>query len=97
MRGAIVTVVGLANGGATPFDGEYVVSWDPHTRFGICTIKTTKDKDKARVFASFSEAFEEYRTVSRVQPRRPTDGQPNRPLTGLTVVFDKIDAAAVAS
>lgn len=88
--GVIVTVIGAANGEATPFDGEYVASWNPHTPYGVCKVTTTTDKTRARVFPKVSDALEELRTVSKVEPRRPTDGKPNRPLTGLTVSIERL-------
>lgn len=90
MSGAVVRVIGQANGEPTPHDGEYVVSWDPHTPYGDCAITTTKELARARIFTCLSDALEEYRTVSRVQPQRPTDGKPNRPLMGLSVMFERL-------
>lgn len=90
MSGVVVQVLGAVNGVATRHDDEFVVSWNPHTIFGCCDIETTPDKKRARVFANISEVFSELRTVSNVQPRRPTDGKPNRPLTGLHVMIEGV-------
>lgn len=83
----IVKVIGAADGRTcTPHDGRYVVSWNPHTRAGTLELTSTGDKTKARRFNGMT-AFEEWRMISRVQSQRPWDGQPNRPLTGITCEF----------
>jgi hypothetical protein len=78
-------VVGRADGsGPTPHDGRYVVSWNPHTEAGTLDLTSTAEISKARRFENGDE-FTEWKTVSRVQPRRPWDGMPNRPLAGITI------------
>lgn len=86
----IVRVVGLADGTPGPHADRYVVRWNPHTEFGTCEIDTTDDPNKARKFDSMATAHDEWRTISKVQPRRP-DGKPNRPLAGLTVEITRLD------
>jgi hypothetical protein len=93
---AVIQVIEAADGSITPHDGRYVASWDPHTRYGICKIVTTSKLSAAKRFADLDAAIEEYRTVSRIEPKRPTDGKPNRPLTGLTIEVIGVEDAAAA-
>lgn len=88
---SVMLIHGLINGPPTPFDGEYLVEYDPdrpslspdgHPM--IAHIRTTPDPAQARVFASGSEAMECWRQQSTRDPVRP-DGRPNRPLTAFTV------------
>jgi hypothetical protein len=80
----IVLIIGAANGGATPHDNRFVVRWNPHTEYGVCEITTTDAIEDARRFAP-GQALAEWKTVSRIEPRRSMDGKPNRPLSGLTI------------
>lgn len=81
-------LVGLAAGGHTEFDGAYVVEYDPW-RKGVspsghlmtCHLIVTRNPDKAKVYASSKEAFEEWKRDAGVRP----DGEPNRPLTAYNV------------
>lgn len=85
-------IVGLINGGATPFDGQWLVEYDPE-RDGrapdgspmLAHILTTPDIDQARVFDSHAEALDLWRSVCQRQRTRWPDGKPNRPLTAFTV------------
>jgi hypothetical protein len=85
----LVRIIADANGNPTPHDGRWVVRWNPHTKFGVCDIQSTSDIRKARRFANPGHAVEEWRTISRVQLIRPTDGKPNRPLNGLSIEITK--------
>lgn len=78
----VIRIVGTANGTRSPHDGRYVVRWNPHTRFGTLALHSTAEVAWARRFTA-EEAVREWKTISRVEPRRP-DGEPNRPLSGLT-------------
>lgn len=80
----VVRVVGRADGGKTPHDGRYVTAWSPHTTAGTLVLTSTADVARARRFTR-KEAFCEWREVSRVQPVRPWDGKPNRPLSGVSI------------
>ena len=84
----LVKVEGAADGSTTPHDGRYVVAWNPHTEFGTLELTSTADKAKAARFTN-AQVFEEWNTVSRVQPRRP-DGKPNKPLTGITISTEPV-------
>ena len=91
----IVRIIALAGGTGTassPHEGRWVRYWNPHTRAGVCELETTVNRAEARRFASPDVVMAEWRTVSVVEARRPWDGEPNRPLTGLSIqtqaVFD---------
>lgn len=89
----IVRVIAAAPGGkATPHDLRYIVRWSPHTRAGLeyLDVETTDDPAKARRFEG-AEAFVEWNTVSRVQPVRPWDRRPNKPLSALTVQMVNVE------
>ena len=74
----------------TPHDGRFIVSWNPHTKAGILDLTSTQDPRQARVF-SLVDLWEEYRTISLVEPVRPWDGEPNRPLTGINLAVEFIE------
>lgn len=80
----IVRVVGRADGGQTPHDGRYVVNWNPHTAAGILELTSTDNIEEARHFP-WPEVFDEWKAISGVEPKRPWDGRPNRPLTGVHI------------
>jgi hypothetical protein len=76
----IIQLVATASGDASPHNGEYVVSFDPDPR-PHGTLRTTRDKAKAKRFENPMAAFTFYR---QAHGRRP-DGRPNCPLTAWTV------------
>jgi hypothetical protein len=94
MSPAVIEILGLVDGSPSPFDGEFLVEFDPD-RPGIAPdgrpiifhLVTTTDRTEARVFAEWHEAHEFWRQVSREDPIRP-DGEPNRPLTMFTVAIE---------
>lgn len=96
MGQTVIEILGLVDGSPSPFDGEFLVEFDPD-RPGVAPdgrpiifhLVTTTDRKKARTFEG-NEAIEFWRQVSRDDPIRP-DGEPNRPLTMFTV---SIEAAA---
>jgi len=92
----VIRVIGLVNGTPTAFDGQYLVEYDPD-RPGLepitgrpmqCHMVTTKRLSDATVFTTES-AYEVYKRVDQRNPIR-SDGNPNRPLTGFTVAFEKL-------
>lgn len=80
----IVKIIG-AWGGGTPHDGRYLVSWNSNTRFGTLHCVSTADPLVAKRFDNGGVALEEWGKRSVIDPNRPNDGRPNRPLTALTV------------
>lgn len=94
MTGCVIRILGLAAGGTTPADGEYVVAYDPdqpgvdrHGNPMLCVLVTTPYLRAAHVYRDAADAMAAYRAVSTsgVYPPRP-DGKPNRPLTAYSVV-----------
>lgn len=81
----VVKVVCKADGNPTPHGGRYVVTWYPHTDAGEPLMQSTDDIVRAKRWPDSCQALEEWRTISNLEPVRPWDGQPNRPLTGLRV------------
>jgi hypothetical protein len=79
-----------SDGSPTPHDGRYVSWWNPHTEAGVLECVTTDDLAEAKTWATITEVFAERRTVSKVQPTRPWDGLPNRPLMGIAVEIDNV-------
>jgi hypothetical protein len=81
-------IVGLLDGTPTPFDGQWVVEYDP-TRRGmdadgrpmLAHLVTTRDPHKAREFTTFMEAEECWKQAFGLR----ADGRPNRPLTAFIV------------
>ena len=84
---ATIKIIGLAHGMPTPFDGQYVMEYDP-TRPGvdpagelmIAHLVCTPDPAKA-LDLPIDEAFELWR---KAQGRR-ADCRPSRPLTAFHV------------
>jgi hypothetical protein len=81
----IVRVMCTSDGQRTPHDNRYIVEWDPHTRAGILSVKSSADPDHARIFSSAAEVLQQRGTISHAQSTRPWDGKPNRPLMALAV------------
>jgi hypothetical protein len=63
-----IQIVGLGNGEPTPFDGKYLVEYDP-SRAGmdpegnemVAHIVATEDPAQAKEFATLEEALETWR------------------------------------
>ena len=64
--------------------GQYLRAFAVHKHDGRAPIPTTPHVEKAAIFPTPADAIKFYRTRSHVVPTRP-DGEPNRPLTALTV------------
>lgn len=88
---SIVRVICAADGRKTPHDGRYVVAWNPHTPAGELELTSSDNPHDARQFAQ-NELWDEWRAISNVQPKRPWDGMPNRPLTGLNLDIIHVEA-----
>ena len=82
-------ILGAIDGTPTPWDGQYVVEYDPSCAGmdSLSHLLTTPDRSKARRFRTYEEAWNYSR---QVDPREPVrhDGQPNRPLTVFTTEID---------
>lgn len=89
---ATIKILGLAVGLPCPFDGQYLVEYDPDRR-GVAPngaaltahIVCSPERFDAKEFRSVVEAMIEWKRASRAWPVREHDGQPNRPLTAFTV------------
>jgi hypothetical protein len=97
MNPAILEILGLVDGSPSPFDGQFLVEFDPDRpgaapdgRPIIFHLVTTTDRQEARVFADANEALEFWRQVSEKDPIQ-SDGEPNRPLTIFTVSIETPD------
>jgi hypothetical protein len=87
----VIRIISLINGGTSPFDGQWVVEYDPG-RGGIepgtgtpmlCHLVTTPLIAEAARYDAV-EAVKVWLAVDPEHPVRP-DGKPNRPLTAFTV------------
>ena len=70
---------------------QWLLAFDVDAHGGRGDIKLTTDKTKALRFDDMIAAFECWKRVSTVRPKRP-DGKPNRPLTAYTVTFDTVES-----
>lgn len=84
---AVVKIVGDVEGDGR-HDGRWVKSWTPHVPFGTLAVESTDDVGQAQRFVDKVTAWTEWRTVSAVEPVRPTDGAPNKPLTALSILIE---------
>ena len=82
---------GRADGGPDLSIGCYLADYDPDVNGGRGLIDWTRDPAGAMIFDNQLAAGRCYTAVSRVRPVRP-DGQPNRPLTGYTVIFEPVES-----
>jgi hypothetical protein len=87
----VLTLVELASGRPSPFDGQYLKEYDPNrdgeTPDGdllLAHIVTTPDIEEAMKFESMQEVHKIWTRVDDRDPIRP-DGKPNRPLTAFTI------------
>jgi len=69
----------------------YVSFFDPDAHNGMGELRTTLDLDEALMFVDMEDAWEYWRTQSRVLPLRP-DGKPNRPMTAFTVTVEAVES-----
>ena len=87
----VVHFICTADGSASPFDGGYLLHYDPEAHkpdgsYDGGLLETTKDPAQAQQFSDIMEALEAWRTG----PTCPChalrcDGKPNRPLTAFTI------------
>lgn len=87
----IIQLMGVAPNGRPPPRPTWVKDVDFDGMGGRGTIIMTQNKAEAKRFDGPAEAFEYYRTQSKVVPIRP-DGHPNRPLTAYHVQISSEDA-----
>jgi ribosome modulation factor len=93
MKAYVMMLVGLANGDASPLEGEYLVEYDPPAMradgrgYEGGTIATSRDITKAIQFEDAGALLECWRKANGTRP----DGKPNRPLTAYTVESVRVD------
>lgn len=84
----VMQLCGDALGNATPWDGQFLVSFDFEADGGLGEGTFSPDIAKARRFDGMAEIGAFYRTVPACAPLR-VDGRPNRPLTATNwKIFD---------
>lgn len=79
-----------ASGNRTPHDGRYIVDWNPHTEAGVLALDSTSDSSQAKTWSSLEDLDCERWTVSQVEPTRPWDGLPNRPLRAIAIEVEEL-------
>jgi len=89
MRRYIMVAGGFANGAPCPHEGEYLESFDHDADGGRGFATFTSNPFEAKRFPSRLAALNFWRKQSTVRPTRP-DGEPNRPLTCLTVEIEPL-------
>jgi hypothetical protein len=82
----VIRMEGFINGTPMPHRGQYLKSFDFEAHDGAGEGEFVPKARDAKIFASAVDAFEFWRTVSRVKPKRE-DGEPNRPLTCANVAI----------
>lgn len=85
----VIVIQGLPNGGATPYDGQYLESFDFEAHDGRGDITTTDDLRKAKRFKTAMDAIRFAMTSPQCKPLRE-DGKENRPLTATNLEFRSI-------
>lgn len=90
MTPVVVKIVGAANGRTTPHDGRWLVEWSPHTEAGTLALTSSRSRTRARCFGGPGQVWREMRAISSVEPVRPWDGEPNRPLSALTLQIEPL-------
>lgn len=84
----VIKAVGFANGVHCPHAGQYLRKADFEAHRGRGFMTFTHDVRRAMRFNDVQDLMEFWRTQSRTVPLRP-DGQPNRPLTALTIEIEE--------
>ena len=74
---------------STPYDGQYLKSFDFEADGGIGEGEFTTDLQEAMKFDTMSDALRFYGTVPASRPRR-LDGEPNKPLTSTNWEFKEV-------
>lgn len=91
----VIRAVAFANGAPCPHAGEWLRRFDHDAYNGVGYGVFTTDKASAALFANACEALEFWRRQSSVRPFRG-DGEPNRPMTALTIEVEDADDGADA-
>jgi hypothetical protein len=70
-------------------DGQYVESYDPEAFDGRGDAKFTRDRNRAKMFATHADAWAFWMQVPKSRPLR-ADGKANRPLTCFTITVEPL-------
>lgn len=81
---SVIKLICHADGQHSPYDGQYLQSFDFEAHGGQGEAAYTPNLALALKFQEHEAAFAFWKTQSKVRPIRP-DGKPNRPLTAATV------------
>jgi len=90
---SVIRLVGLISGQPHPFDGAYVVEYDPSPAYlppRECVLRVTTDKTRAKQYVDNRAAFNEVHRVDKRNPIR-ADGRLNKPLTAFNISIERID------
>lgn len=84
--GWAIKIIGAITGQPTPFDGKYVMMYDPTycasgEEYDGGILEVTEDRALALEFEDSAAAMEKWRESYGTR----IDGKPNRPLTAFTV------------
>jgi hypothetical protein len=90
MMPCVIKALGYADGRPCWLAGTYLVSFDFEAAGGRGKGKWAQSKKIAHHFHDAGEAMEFWRTQSKTVPRR-IDGEPNRPLTSLTIEIEPVE------
>ena len=85
----VLRAVGFANGVPCPHAGQWLRSFDFEAHNGRGFGIFTQRRHRAMKFADTAAALAFWGRQSETKPLRP-DGQPNKPLTALTVTIEKL-------
>jgi len=86
---AVILAVGFADGSPCPHANHWLKHFDHEANNGQGHGVFTLDPDEAMRFRNAADAMTFWSKQSLVRPRRP-DGQPNKPMTALTVVIETL-------
>ena len=95
MKGYVIHLLSAATGGTTAHDDSYVVDYQPEFWAGSSALdqhflSTSRDIANARVFPSLEKAWEYWKQTPPAPHDVRAGGEPNRPLTGFTVLMDPV-------
>lgn len=86
----VIKAVMFANGAECPHAGQYLQAFDHEAYDGQGHGEFTPDLDQAKHFSTMIEAFAFWKRRSVTKPMR-SDGEPNRPMTCLTIEIVGVD------
>jgi hypothetical protein len=85
----VIRAVGFTNGRPCPHEDQFLKNFNHDAYGGQGYGEFTARPSEAKQFDSYLDAIEFWNKCSMVKPLRP-DGKPNRPLTALTMIIEKL-------